>query len=99
MKNSLSLLLIVFTFSISSCAQNSVKTKGTQHKYEIEKTEAEWKAQLTDLEYQVLREEGTERALTPEDIEEARKALKDVGAGGGTPISLPGKQPGGGLGK
>lgn len=32
----------------------------------IEKTEAEWKAQLNELEYNVLREEGTERAFTGE---------------------------------
>jgi peptide-methionine (R)-S-oxide reductase len=30
----------------------------------ITKTDAEWKAQLTDLEYTVLRNEGTERAFS-----------------------------------
>ena len=30
----------------------------------ITKTDAEWKAQLTDLEYTVLRKEGTERAFS-----------------------------------
>lgn len=32
--------------------------------YKINKTEAEWKAQLTDEEYRVLREKGTERPHT-----------------------------------
>jgi peptide-methionine (R)-S-oxide reductase len=32
----------------------------------IEKMEVEWKAQLNELEYNVLREEGTERAFTGE---------------------------------
>ncbi|MFT5833728.1 MAG: peptide-methionine (R)-S-oxide reductase [Cognaticolwellia sp.] len=30
----------------------------------IEKTQAEWKSELNELEYNVLREEGTERAFT-----------------------------------
>lgn len=34
--------------------------------YEISKTETEWKEQLSELEYHVLREKGTERAFTGE---------------------------------
>ena len=29
----------------------------------VEKTEAEWREQMTDLEYEVRRRKGTERAL------------------------------------
>lgn len=32
--------------------------------FEVTRTDAEWKAMLTDLEYKVMREEGTERAFT-----------------------------------
>lgn len=32
--------------------------------FEVTRTEAEWRAMLTDLEYRVMREEGTERAFT-----------------------------------
>ncbi len=32
--------------------------------FEITRTEAEWRAMLSDLEYQVMREEATERAFT-----------------------------------
>jgi len=32
--------------------------------FEVTRTEAEWQEMLTDLEYHVMREEGTERAFT-----------------------------------
>ncbi len=32
----------------------------------IEKTDAEWRAQLTEVQYQVTRKQGTERAFTGE---------------------------------
>ncbi|TDC12656.1 peptide-methionine (R)-S-oxide reductase [Streptomyces sp. 8K308] len=34
--------------------------------YKVEKSDEEWRAQLTDEEYQVLRQAGTERAFTGE---------------------------------
>lgn len=32
--------------------------------FEVTRTEAEWREMLTDLEYEVMREEGTERAFS-----------------------------------
>lgn len=32
--------------------------------FEVTRSEAEWKAMLTDLQYKVMREEGTERAFS-----------------------------------
>ncbi|WP_340066695.1 peptide-methionine (R)-S-oxide reductase MsrB [Ascidiimonas aurantiaca] len=40
------------------------KTQKEEKTYAIQKTDAEWKAQLTDMEYFVLRKKGTERAFT-----------------------------------
>ena len=52
--------LCAIFFSCNSNAQDSKK----EEVFPITKTEAEWKAQLTDIQYNVLREEGTERPFT-----------------------------------
>src|SRR6202035_4014098 len=42
-------------------------------KFEVEKTDAEWRAQLTPQQYQILRKEGTERPWTSPLLKEHRK--------------------------
>lgn len=61
MKKIAYLPLVLLLFSCNSNAQKKEKEE-----FPITKTEAEWKAQLTDLEYKVLREEATEPAFTSE---------------------------------
>jgi peptide-methionine (R)-S-oxide reductase len=39
----------------------------------LEKTDAQWRAELSELEYRVLRQEGTERAFTGDLLSEKRK--------------------------
>lgn len=41
----------------------------------VEKTEQEWKAQLSELEYQVLRKAGTERAFTGKYYEHEEEGI------------------------
>lgn len=66
MKNTIFLFAILI--SISSCAQqqkaeNEEKSEDLPFE-KIEKPESEWKKELTEYEYYVLREKGTERAFT-----------------------------------
>lgn len=60
MRTLLLLSLLTICFSCNSSAQNQNKTK----EYKVSKTDAQWKAQLSDLEYYVLRQAGTERAFS-----------------------------------
>lgn len=48
----------------------------------IEKTTKEWKAQLNELEYKVLREAGTERAFTGEYYEHEEEGVYNCKACG-----------------
>lgn len=54
-------LAIIFLISCNSKAQNK---KEENKKYAVVKSEEQWKKILTDKEYYVLREAGTERAFT-----------------------------------
>lgn len=61
MKNILTILVFTILFSCNGTAQNTKKEKKN---YAVSKTETEWKKQLTEQQYYVLREAGTERAFT-----------------------------------
>ena len=51
------------------------KPAAATSKFEVEKTEAEWRKILNDAQYRVLREEDTERPGTSALLEEHRKGL------------------------
>ena len=59
------ILLLFSAVVLVSCNSNAQKeTKKETQNYKVSKTDAQWKSELTSLEYHVLREEGTERAFT-----------------------------------
>jgi peptide-methionine (R)-S-oxide reductase len=56
--------IFIFLLAITFNSCNSQEKKPMESK--IKKTDAEWKAQLSEVEYEVLRNKGTERAYTGE---------------------------------
>jgi peptide-methionine (R)-S-oxide reductase len=56
------LILCVLALSFTSC--NSQEKKALKQSFSVAKTEAQWKSELTDDQYQVLRRKGTETAFT-----------------------------------
>ena len=57
-------LLLLLTIMIVSCNANAQKTPKKQEVFPVVKTEAQWKLELTQMQYYVLREAGTERAFS-----------------------------------
>jgi peptide-methionine (R)-S-oxide reductase len=53
-------LLISLIALVTGCQSKAQDNKKEQ--YPVQKTEAQWKAELTELQYYVLRQEGTEPA-------------------------------------
>lgn len=80
------IVLLVSISLLLSCNGVAQKTESKQKgPFEITKTEAQWKAELTDLEYHVLREEGTERPFTSPLNDEKRSGVYHC-AGCNTPV-------------
>lgn len=69
MKKYLSLIVILFMVGCKSNAQETKEAKT----FEITKTDEEWKAQLTDRQYYILRQAGTERPFTSELLNNKKK--------------------------
>lgn len=58
------LIVLLTVASFSSCTQTRESNKQDSSLQKINKTDEEWRQTLSDVEYYVLREKGTERAFT-----------------------------------
>ncbi len=82
-------LVLIFCIVLTGCKGNSQEkkqaTNNTTENFSIVKSKEEWKKELTDMQYYVLREAGTERAFTSDLLKEKRKGTY-VCAACGTPL-------------
>ncbi|WP_375323986.1 peptide-methionine (R)-S-oxide reductase MsrB [Flagellimonas sp. GZD32] len=85
-KRLLLIALVVFV-GCKGNSQEKEKKEKTQKEtaYKVNKTDAEWKAELSEMEYLVLRKAGTERAFTS-DLLNIKEKGTYVCAGCGTPV-------------
>lgn len=56
--------LLFIVLALNACAQDKSKKSTDKIDFPMKKTDKEWKAELTEEEYNILREKGTERAFT-----------------------------------
>ncbi|WP_299549569.1 peptide-methionine (R)-S-oxide reductase MsrB [Seonamhaeicola sp.] len=58
------LLILLICCAFLSCNSTAQKNNKSTEVFKITKTDEEWKSQLTDMEYYVLRKAGTERSFS-----------------------------------
>lgn len=81
-------LFLVAFLACLGCKGISQEKKNESEKeggFKVVKTDAEWKAELTEVEYYVLRKAATENAFTSDLLENKEKGTY-VCAGCGTPV-------------
>ncbi|MEB8330403.1 peptide-methionine (R)-S-oxide reductase MsrB [Flavobacteriaceae bacterium KMM 6897] len=73
-------IVLIFCIILTGCKGNSQEKKqadksttSTKETYQVVKSKEEWKKELTDIQYYVLREAGTENAFTSDLLKENRQ--------------------------
>jgi len=74
-KNLLVAVALIVTLLISFTMYEDTVAKESDVKYEVQKTDEEWKGILTKQEYKVLRNKGTERAFSGEYVDNKKEGI------------------------
>lgn len=70
------ILLFITLVTLTSCSGKAQqKTKDLNKVYKVTKTESEWRSILTEMEFYVLREAGTERAFSSDLNKNYKKGI------------------------
>jgi peptide-methionine (R)-S-oxide reductase len=68
--------VLIVGYVLPACSQTKNEpVKSSKTSYEVTKSEEEWKKQLTPIQYEVLRQKGTERAFTGKYWENHKKGI------------------------
>lgn len=67
-------IVLCMAFLTVSC-QNNSKQKKEKFNYPVQKTDTEWKQQLSDQEFYILRKQGTERPFTGKYWDNKKKGI------------------------
>ena len=70
------ILLFITLVTLTSCSGKAQqKTKDLNKVYKVTKTESEWRSILSEMEFYVLRESGTERAFSSDLNKNYKKGI------------------------
>jgi len=76
-------ILMLLTITLNACAQSEKnKSASNDGRFEVVKTESEWKSELSAEEFRILRQKGTERAFTGKYWDNKKEGIYNCAACG-----------------